>query len=182
MLSHRRSWWVIIVAFALAWVGGTGGSPAVALRSGIEGAEAAAARAGLLGESAAQPACEPTRPDALGPFYVSDAPVRWSVGQGHVLTGVVRSSADCSPIAGAWLEFWLAGPNGQYDDDHRAMLFTDEAGGYWFESSFPPPYAGRPSHIHIRVSAEGYQTLVTQYYPAQGQTEGWFDLVLVPAG
>ncbi len=47
--------------------------------------------------------------------------------------------------------------------------------------AFPPPYSGRPPHIHLRVSADGYQTLVTQYYPADGRAEGAFDLVLVPA-
>ena len=39
---------------------------------------------------------------------------------------------------------------------------------------------GRPSHIHIRVSAEGYRTLVTQHYPQKGIAEGHFDLVLIP--
>ncbi len=124
--------------------------------------------------------CESTRPDALGPFYVSDAPQRAQVGQGHVLSGVVRSSADCTAIAGAQLEFWLAGPNGQYDDEHRATLFADDSGSYQFESNFPPPYSGRPPHLHLRVTAGGYQPLVTQYYPVEGQTEGIFDLVLMP--
>ncbi|HEY4690756.1 MAG TPA: hypothetical protein VIK33_15680 [Anaerolineae bacterium] len=124
--------------------------------------------------------CEPTPPDQLGPFYVPGAPERSSVGQGHVLSGVVRSSAGCSPIAGAQIEFWLAGSNGQYDDDHRATLFADAFGAYRFESNFPPPYSGRPSHIHIRVSANGYETLVTQYYPTDNQAEGTFDLVIAP--
>jgi protocatechuate 3,4-dioxygenase beta subunit len=127
----------------------------------------------------AAPACAATRPDALGPFYKPGAPLRASVGAGHMLTGVVRSLAGCGPIAGARLEFWLAGPGGQYDDNHRATAISDAAGRYRFESNFPPPYAGRPSHIHIRVSAEGYQTLVTQYYPGPGQSQGAFDLVLV---
>lgn len=126
------------------------------------------------------PTCEPTRSDALGPFYEPGAPERSSVGEGHVLNGVVKSSADCSPIAGAQIEFWMAGPNGQYDDAHRATMFSDASGEYQFESNPPPPYSGRPPHIHIRVSADGYETLVTQYYPDEGQTAGTFDLVLVP--
>ena len=181
MFTRKRSWWVMLLvtfAIALDWRGG--GSTALALGPVGEGADAAAVQRGLVGEAMAQPACEPTRPDALGPFYVPDAPLRWSVGQGHVLTGVVRSSVDCSPIAGAWLEFWLAGPNGQYDDDHRATMFSDAAGVYRFESNLPPSYGNRPPHIHIRASAEGYRTLITQYYPSQGQTEGTFDIVLAP--
>jgi len=133
-------------------------------------------------EPATPVSCEPTPPDQLGPFYVPGAPERTSVGQGHVLRGVVRSSADCAPIANAQVEFWMAGPDGEYDDDHRATLFADVSGAYRFESNFPPPYSGRPPHVHLRVSADGYQTLVTQYYPPDGQTEGAFDLVLIPIG
>jgi protocatechuate 3,4-dioxygenase beta subunit len=124
--------------------------------------------------------CKPTRPDMLGPFYVPNAPERTSVGKGHILSGVVRSSADCSPIAGTRIEFWLVGPHGRYDDDHRATLFSDKMGEYKYESNFPPPYAHRPSHIHIKVTVNGYRTLITQYYPTKGQTEGKFDLVLIP--
>jgi protocatechuate 3,4-dioxygenase beta subunit len=125
--------------------------------------------------------CKPTRPDALGPFYEPNAPERSSVGQGYVLGGQVKSSRDCSPIAGARIELWLAGPNGQYDDEHRATVFSGSAGSYQFTSNFPPSYSGRPPHIHVRVSAEGYGTLVTQHYPVQGQTEATFDIVLIPA-
>jgi len=127
----------------------------------------------------AAPACAATRPDALGPFYKPGAPLRTSVGTGHTLIGIVRSLAACGPVAGARLEFWLAGPGGQYDDDHRATIIGDAVGRYRFESNYPPPYSGRPPHIHIRVSAERHQTLVTQYYPGPGQSQGTFDLVLV---
>jgi protocatechuate 3,4-dioxygenase beta subunit len=124
--------------------------------------------------------CEPTRPDIMGPFYVPGAPERSKVGEGYVLTGVVRSSRDCSALKGARIEFWQTGPQGGYDDEHRATVFSEESGSYRFESNFPPGYYGRPPHIHIRVSAEGYRTLVTQHYPANGSTEGTFELVLIP--
>ncbi len=136
--------------------------------------------AGLKSLQAAETTCQPTRPDSLGPFYEPNAPVRSSVGKGYVLTGVVKSAEDCSPIAGARIEFWLAGPNGKYDDDHRATVLSDESGAYWFESTFPPTYFGRPSHIHIRVTVGGYRTLVTQHYPVEGRAEGAFNLVIIP--
>ncbi len=128
------------------------------------------------------PRCLPTKPEPLGPFYKPNAPTRAQVGQGYLLSGTVRSAADCQPIARAQIEFWLAGPNGQYDDDHRATLFSDASGSYRFASNFPPRYSFRPPHIHLRVSVEGFQTLVTQHYPVKGQTQGSFDLVLVPVG
>ena len=124
--------------------------------------------------------CDPTTPDQLGPFYVPDAPVRSSVGEGHHLQGVVLSTVNCAPIAGAQLEFWQVGPDGQYDDAHRATTFADTDGAYTFASNFPPPYSGRPPHIHMRVSAQGFETLVTQYYPGESQSAGTFDLVLIP--
>lgn len=125
--------------------------------------------------------CPPTQADQLGPFYVPDAPVRARVGQGYVLSGTVRSSLDCAAIAGAKIELWLTGPSGSYDDDHRATLFAAGQGGYRFESNFPPPYGNRPPHIHIRVSAPGFATLVTQHYPEAGTSSAVFDLVLAPA-
>ncbi len=124
--------------------------------------------------------CEPTPADYLGPFYKAGAPVRSRVGKGYQLTGLVISSADCTPIANAVIELWLTGPDGSYDDDHRATIFSNDSGQYQFESNFPPGYSGRPPHIHIRVSANGYRILATQHYPEAGHEAGEFNLVLVP--
>ena len=124
--------------------------------------------------------CDPTPADYLGPFYEANAPVRSRVGEGYQLTGMVMSSADCAPIAKAAIELWLTGPDGSYDDDHRATIFSNESGQYRFESNFPPGYSGRPPHIHIRVSANGFKTLATQHYPEDDQKTGEFDLILVP--
>lgn len=122
--------------------------------------------------------CKPTPSDSLGPFYKPGAPVRESVGKGYVLAGSVKAAADCSPLTGARIEFWLAGPDGKYDDDRRATVLAGENGEYRFESNYPPPYASRPSHIHIKVSAPGYRELVTQHYPVEGQQTAKYDLVL----
>lgn len=125
--------------------------------------------------------CAPTPPDALGPFYEPGAPVRTQVGQGYELTGVVRSAKDCAPVPHARIEFWLAGPDGNYSDDYRATVYSDARGAYRFESDFPARYFSRPPHIHLRVSAEGFQTLITQHYPEDGAPGAQWDLVLVPA-
>ena len=125
--------------------------------------------------------CRPTEPDMLGPFYEAGAPVRSSVGKGYVLSGIVRSSKDCSPVSGAHIEFWLTGPDGQYDDSHRATVYADDKGAYRFGSNYPTPYYGRPPHIHIRVTARGFSPLVTQHYPEKGKSSATFDLVLIPS-
>jgi len=125
--------------------------------------------------------CAPTEPDALGPFYKAGAPERMSVGKGYILNGAVRSSEDCSAIKGAKVELWMTGPDGEYDDDHRAILYSGKDGAYRFESNFPGGYLWRKPHIHIQVSAEGFGKLITQHYPEKGEKQGSFDLVLVPS-
>ncbi|WP_026842707.1 dioxygenase family protein [Citrifermentans bremense] len=124
--------------------------------------------------------CTPTPWDEIGPFYRPNAPVRNSLGKGYVLTGTVRSSADCSPIPNARIEFWHTGPAGTYDDAHRAAVITGADGRYRLETSPPPGYGQRPPHIHILVDVNGFEGLVTQHYPKRGVKSARFDLVLVP--
>ncbi|AMV71260.1 intradiol ring-cleavage dioxygenase [Desulfuromonas carbonis] len=124
--------------------------------------------------------CTPTPPDAEGPFYRPEAPVRNAIGQGYLLFGQVRSAQDCAPIAGARIEVWLTGPDGRYDDRWRATLFSRTNGNYFFQSHFPGRYGSRPPHIHLLVTAPGFSELITQHYPRPGSGEGHFDLVLIP--
>jgi protocatechuate 3,4-dioxygenase beta subunit len=123
--------------------------------------------------------CRPTPPDSLGPFYEPGAPVRSKVGNGYVLTGRVLAARTCRAIPRARIELWLANPSGEYDDAHRATVIAGRRGGYRFESNKPPSYQSRPPHIHIRVSARGFRTLVTQHYPRAGRRSAVFNLVLV---
>jgi protocatechuate 3,4-dioxygenase beta subunit len=123
--------------------------------------------------------CTPTPPDAMGPFYKPNAPLRDSVGKGYELNGRVMSSMDCSPIPQAQIELWMAGPEGDYKDDYRATVISDESGQYRFESHLPPSYLSRPPHIHMRVTADGFKTLITQHYPEAGSKKGELDLVLI---
>lgn len=127
----------------------------------------------------AQPACAPTAPDALGPFYAPDAPERAVTGRGLVVSGTVRSAAGCAPLPGARLEWWAAGPDGRYGPAHRATQRADAEGRYRYETDFPGLYPGRPPHLHLRVTAPGHRPLVTQLYPRPGQTAVSADLVLV---
>ena len=132
---------------------------------------------GSVGSDAAS-RCAPTRADALGPFYEPGAPIRRKVGTGYVLSGRVLTTG-CRAIGRARIELWLANPRGEYDDAHRATVVAARDGRYRFESNRPPSYESRPPHIHIRVSARGYRTLVTQHYPRGTRTSAVFNLVLV---
>lgn len=131
--------------------------------------------------AAAQPACAPTRPDALGPFYESNAPERSATGRGLVVSGVVRSVKGCLPLPAARIEWWSANARGDYDDEHRASQRADASGRYRYETTFPGRYPGRPPHLHVRVTAPGHKPLVTQLYPTPGQTSIDVDFVLIAA-
>ncbi|MGH8634830.1 MAG: hypothetical protein ACRET7_11950 [Burkholderiales bacterium] len=128
--------------------------------------------------------CRVTPRDALGPFYVKGAPAQAELcasGSGGseklTVSGRVIGAADCAPLAGALVEVWQADARGDYtqvgarQDDAgcllRASLKTDAEGRYSFRTVLPGEYPGRPRHIHYRVSAKGYTTLVTQLYFAR---------------
>ena len=124
--------------------------------------------------------CLPTPWDQIGPFYRQGAPLRSKIGSGYVLSGTVRSAADCRPIPGARIEFWQVGTNGIYDDAHRATIIADHKGHYRLETDFPPPYGRRPPHIHILVDMRGFAGLISQHYPQRNKKRATFDLVLAP--
>jgi hypothetical protein len=112
--------------------------------------------------------------DALSPSYRPGAPVRSVVGQGHVLTGTVRSRGDCAPVAGARVELWPEIAGQGHPDGQRAIVITAADGGYRFQSD-------PPAHIHMLVSAEGFEPLASNRYHPEGRAAGRFDVLLAPS-
>jgi protocatechuate 3,4-dioxygenase beta subunit len=96
------------------------------------------------------------------------------VGQGHVLTGTVRSSRDCAPVAGARVELWPEIAGQGHPDSQRATVLTAADGGYRFQSD-------PPEHIHMLVSAEGFEPLASNRYHPEGGQRGRFDILLTPS-
>ena len=133
-----------------------------------------------ISENSLAATCSPTQWDEIGPFYRPNAPERTSIGKGYLLSGTVRSAGDCRPLNNARIEIWQTGPDGTYDDAHRTTLFSDHAGRYRLQTSAPPPYGRRPSHIHMLVDAKGFEGLITKHYPKKGKKRATFDLVLEP--
>jgi protocatechuate 3,4-dioxygenase beta subunit len=128
----------------------------------------------------AQASCGmPTPPDMEGPFYKAGAPARASLAEPAskaeklVLSGIVRS-AECKTLAGVTLDFWQADADGSYDNSgyrYRGVVTTDAEGRYRLETILPPPYSGRPRHIHVKVRRPGGPVLTTQLYFA-GESRG----------
>jgi protocatechuate 3,4-dioxygenase beta subunit len=112
-------------------------------------------------------------PDTLSPSYRPGAPVREVVGQGHVLTGTVRSGRDCTPVAGARVELWPEIADQGHPDSQRATVLTAADGSYRFQSD-------PPDHIHLLVSASGFEPLASNRCHPEGRAAGRFDIVLTP--
>jgi protocatechuate 3,4-dioxygenase beta subunit len=120
----------------------------------------------------------PTPQDIEGPFYKAGAPLRASLieaastAEKTVLTGTVRS-ADCNPLANVSLDFWHADDKGAYDNAgyrYRGVVSTDALGRYRLETNLPPPYSGRPRHIHVKLQRIGGRALTTQlYFPGEAR-------------
>lgn len=150
----------------------------------------------------APPVCSGlTQPQMEGPYYTPNTPERNSLleegmpGTRLLLVGYVLDQ-NCQPLPNAWLDFWQADANGEYDNVGyrlRGHQFTDAQGRYYLETVLPGIYASRPiRHIHVKVQAEGGEVLTTQLYfpdqPVEGLTVtledrgdylvGYFDFVV----
>jgi protocatechuate 3,4-dioxygenase beta subunit len=120
----------------------------------------------------------PTPEDMEGPFYKAGAPARASLVEAKstaprlVLAGRVLS-AKCQPLANAKLDFWHADDKGEYDHNgfrYRGLVTTDAQGRYRLETNQPPPYMGRPRHIHVKLQPQGGRILTTQlYFPGESR-------------
>jgi protocatechuate 3,4-dioxygenase beta subunit len=137
------------------------------------------------------PQCDGLTPaQTEGPYYTPDTPERKSLiepgmtGTKLILAGYVLD-ADCQPIPNAWLDFWQANDEGEYDNAGYVMRghqFTDAAGRYQLETVFPGLYPGRTRHIHVKVQAPNGPILTSQiYFPDEPANtgDGIFDPALI---
>jgi protocatechuate 3,4-dioxygenase beta subunit len=136
-------------------------------------APAAGARIGATG-------CEPTESQGAGPIGSQAAvfPRRASFGAGYVLTGKVLRSLDCKPLAGAVIELWQAGKGGIYRASGRASTVVGRSGTFRFQGPLPVAYEGRPGHMHLRISARGYDDVLLTHFPGPGTKTGRIVVVM----
>jgi protocatechuate 3,4-dioxygenase beta subunit len=113
-----------------------------------------------------------TQAQTEGPYYSAGSPERASLledgmpGTVLVLTGYVYDTK-CQPIANAWIDFWQADANGEYDNAGytlRGHQYTDASGRYTLTTVIPGEYPGRTPHIHVKVQAPNGPILTTQLY------------------
>jgi protocatechuate 3,4-dioxygenase beta subunit len=121
------------------------------------------------------------QPQTEGPYYKPDSPQRNSLledgmpGIRLILVGYVLDQ-NCQPVPNAWLDFWQADANGEYDNagySLRGHQFTDAEGRYYLETILPGLYSSRPiEHIHVKVRPEGGGEVTSQLYFPQRPVEG----------
>ena len=115
-----------------------------------------------------------------GPYYKAGSPEQadlYQTGMGGtklVITGYVYDT-NCQPVANAWLDFWQADANGNYDNSGytlRGHQFTDASGRYQLTTVVPGLYPGRTEHIHVKVQAPNGQLITSQlFFPGVTQND-----------
>ncbi len=124
----------------------------------------------------------PTTTDILGPYYRPNAPVRSNINPhgyaGELLhvRGTVFQNDGKTPLQNCLIEVWQCDHSQAYDNTsneyrYRGAQKTAPDGNYHFITARPVPYPAapgsdvlRPAHIHMRLSAEKQQDLITQIY------------------
>jgi len=125
----------------------------------------------------------PTTTDILGPFYRPGAPIKsnliptGSKGTPLNLAGTIFQNDGKTPLTNALVEIWHCDEMAHYDNTSEDYIFrgaakTGKNGKYDFKTIVPVPYQAnpndefswRPAHIHMRVSSDSQQDLITQIY------------------
>lgn len=142
-------------------------------------------RADLLALTRPAGTLKPTPSDVQGPYYRENAPVRSELfGAAEQGTKVEYhtqvTDTNGQPIPGAMVDVWTADAKGVYDMESpeyrgRARQTADEEGRTSFGAIRPGNYdlgtdpgtgekVYRPAHVHVKVSAPGFQPVLSQLY------------------
>jgi protocatechuate 3,4-dioxygenase beta subunit len=108
-----------------------------------------------------------------GPFYVDLGKVRADLVEGQEgvpldLTIRVIDHERCVPVANAAVDIWQCNADGVYSEEQseetvgqeylRGIQFTDSDGDAELQTIYPGHYAGRATHIHVKVHIGGKRT------------------------
>lgn len=170
-----------------ATAGAAAASPAAATPAATPAAPApgASGTPALMVLSSCRAPATPTTASTEGPYFKAGSPQRASLvtagmaGTRIQLVGLVLTRS-CVPVANAKVDVWQADAGGSYDNSGytlRGHVFTDAQGKYQIETIVPARYAGRTSHIHVKVVPPGGPELTTQLYmpnEAANATDGIF--------
>jgi protocatechuate 3,4-dioxygenase beta subunit len=122
---------------------------------------------------------EPTLPVEEGPYYKTGSQARTNTiepgtpGKKLIVEGYVLDRKG-HPVVGAWLDFWHADGNGEYDNkgyNLRGHQYTDKNGRYRLETVRPKEYLFRAAHIHVKVRANDRSPILTTqlFFPGEAK-------------
>lgn len=171
---------------AAACTGGSGTREPVAASGSTSttATTAAAAAASTSTTAAAAPAttvatCVLTPEMTEGPYYIAGETIRADVTDGRPgiplrLDLTVLDATACTPIAGATVEIWHADAGGVYSGFGsgassrtflRCVQVTGADGKVEFQTIYPGWYAGRATHIHLKVLVNGTTHTSQLFFP-----------------
>lgn len=117
-----------------------------------------------------------------GPYYKANSPERQTIREADTptilltLEGYVFDT-DCKPIANAWIDFWQADGEGNYDNSGyvlRGYQYTDANGKYKLITVVPGQYPSRTEHIHFKIkTTDTAREITSQLFIPEGTTNPW---------
>jgi len=130
-----------------------------------------------------------TRRQTEGPYFKSNTPQRRNIREPNVRNGLLIVTGQvldtqCRPIAGAVIDFWQTGDDGDYDNrgyKYRGHQLTDAQGRYELLTIRPVQYSAmgifRTPHIHAKLQGAGTGTLNTQLYLPDAEATNKIDRI-----
>jgi protocatechuate 3,4-dioxygenase beta subunit len=124
--------------------------------------------------------CAAAPTETLGPYPSIANFIRSDIREGKtgvpvtLTITVVNANSNCAPVSGAVVDIWQCDAEGHYSEYAqqgyngtsetflRGIQTTDPSGNVTFTTVYPGWYAGRATHIHVEVTANGKAVKVTQ--------------------
>jgi len=182
--------------FFVARCGGSGGASTPIATATSSSAALATATAAATG------ACAVTPEGEIGPYFTDDSASGYNrsnivanldgtqvqTGVPFALTVFVRDSENgCALLTGAQVDIWHCNASGVYSNESsestspdqwlRGYQLTNSAGSVTFGTILPGWYAGRTTHIHLRVRSSYSEASSTT--DGTNTTQVFFDQTLI---
>lgn len=115
-------------------------------------------------------------------LYVPNAPLVRDLGQGFVVSGIVRQAGTCAPLPNVRVQIWASTERGgEGEPSNRGSVMTAADGSFRLETSPIVPNFGQ-AHIHVAYDDPGYGTVFLRpLLGSSGDTAIRVDMNLAPS-